>query len=40
MVTLLDYAPSHIFSKIMGKSDLPLEYTAGTCDVVHHLSSS
>lgn len=40
MTTLLDFPPADIFRKIMGKSDMPDEYTAGVCDVVHHLSCS
>ena len=40
MSTLLEYPPCEIFRKIMGKNDLPEEYTFGVDDVVHHLSTS
>jgi len=40
MIALLDYPASNIFRKISGRADIPSEYTAGVCDVVHHLSGS
>lgn len=40
MASLLDFPASDIFRKIMGNNDMPTEYTYGTCDVVHHLSTS
>jgi hypothetical protein len=50
MLSILDYAPADLFRKIMGRSDMPEEYSAGVAfcaysifqidDVVHHLSTS
>ncbi len=40
MLSILDYSPADLFRKIMGRSDMPEEYTAGVDDVVHHLSTS
>jgi hypothetical protein len=29
MLSILDYAPADLFRKIMGRSDMPEEYSAG-----------
>lgn len=40
LINLLDYPARDLFSKIMGKCDIPEEYYNRTDDVVSHIACS